>query len=1221
MDFVSCLKERVLILDGGLGTMIQKYGFNESDYRGREFMLHSQPLAGFNDVLNITKPSAISKIHNSYLEAGADIITTNTFNSNTISLSDYGLDKVSGLVRSLNREGVAIAKKAISEFEAKKGGRHFIAGSIGPTNRSASMSPDISKPEKRNVTYDKLYKGYKEQIEGLIEGGADILLFETFFDTLNLKAGLAAANEVMKEECRELPIMVSATISDKSGHLLSGQTIGAFVCAIDNFENIVSIGINCGFGPEDVYDFLKELSKNSSHYISCHPNAGLPDESGCYKVTPQNFKEKISSLLNTGLLNIVGGCCGTTPEHIAEIKNLIIGHTPYSPKNHTTEFRLSGNEIFEIDSDNPFIIVGERCNVAGSRKFLRLIKENKIEEAAEIAENEIIEGAKIIDINMDDPLLDAPHEMVRFIRYISAEPNIAKVPFMIDSSRWEVIEDALKNIQGKGIVNSLSLKEGEEIFIERAKRVKELGFALIVMAFDEKGQADTFERKIEICQRAYYILTKKCGYYPKDIIFDVNIMAIATGMPEHSKYALEFIRAVKWIKENLPGTRTSGGVSNLSFSFRGKNKIREYMHSVFLHHAIEHGMDMAILNPATRVNYNDIPKEIKDLIEDLILTGNAESESKLISLVLTEETIPKSSSEILDRNAIRVNDRLIEDMVTGNLKYLHLDLDQALQEFNNPLEIIQGPLMEGMKKVGDLFGEGKMYLPQVVKTARVMNTAVEYLKPFMPSKKDNEGNSKSQGKILIATVKGDVHDIGKNIVSTVLMCNNYEVVDLGVMVPTEEIIYKIKEIKPDILCLSGLITPSLSEMAHVVEEMEKEGINIPIMVGGAATSPLHTVLKIAPLYSGIVAHMADASKNPVAAQRLLDENLREGYIAELNEKNNKLRKSFIANQVKLVPFKVAKEKGSLNKKGYKPFAPKIVINKPLIISTSLKDILPFINWRMFLKAWNIQGDYVLDLPISFDIMSFENLKHIFKSQDNKRKEAFELLNTAKNLISEIISTGVFDGKCVIRIDSAESEIDSIKCNGKVFPMLRQQREDSQFLACSDYINSSSVNDFIGFFALTAGHCWNSLSEKYLNKGDKYSSLILQTLADRIAEATAEWLHYKVRTEYWGYSKENEDISRMMKGNYSGIRPAWGYPMLPDQSMIFETQDLLPYQEIGITITENGAMYPSASISGLYISNPAARYFMVGEIGEDQIKSYSKLRGLSEKRVKEILRQS
>ena len=910
MGLVEELKKRVLLLDGGLGTMIQKYGFTESDYRGREFLSHQKPLSGLNDILNLTKPSSIKKIHEAYLDSGCDIITSNTFNSNKISLADYGLENDSDLIRRINREGVSIAKEAIEDYRKRNSGNNplYVAGSIGPTNRSASMSPDISNPEKRNVTYDDLFEGYEVQIEGLIEGGADILLFETFYDTLNLKAGLAAAQHVMHKLDTRLPIMVSATISDKSGHILSGQTLEAFITTINDFEGVISIGLNCGFGPEDMSSYLEVISKYSNHYISCHPNAGLPDETGCYKMDPEDFKDKVAKLLETSLLNIIGGCCGTTPEHIFRIKKLVNEIEPYTPKELKEALRLAGNDVLIKKGHKDFMVVGERCNVAGSRKFLRLIKENNLEEASEIAKKEIEAGAEIIDINMDDPLLDSQAEMIKFIRYINSEPEVAKVPYMIDSSKWEVIENGLKNIQGKGIVNSLSLKEGEEEFIRKAGKVKELGFSLIVMAFDEKGQADTYKRKIEICERAYRLLTEKCGYKPDDIIFDVNIMAIATGIPEHSKYGIEFIRAVEWVKKNLPGVKTSGGVSNLSFSFRGKNKIREYIHSIFLHHAVASGLDMAIVNPGALPDYYSIPENIRNIIEDVLLTGDQKSEAMLLDLVL--DSNPEKSNEPIEekRKSLSVEERLKEDMVKGDLLHIKDDLEEALSGYDEPLKIIDGPLMDGMKTVGDLFGEGKMYLPQVVKTARAMNVAVDFLKPYIDEKKNDENSAKT-GKIVIATVKGDVHDIGKNIVATVLSCNNFEVIDLGVMVPSQEIIEKIKEENPDILCLSGLITPSLTEMANVVDELEKEGINIPAMVGGAATSGLHTLLHISPKYSGVVIHMNDASQNPIAAKKLLGEESRKSYLEELEKKNREIKESLSEKNQGIVSFKEATEKG------------------------------------------------------------------------------------------------------------------------------------------------------------------------------------------------------------------------------------------------------------------------------------------------------------------------
>lgn len=1202
MELKDLLERKVLILDGGLGTMIQKNGFGENDFRGREFISHPVSIGGFNDILNLTKPNSIKEVHLKYLEAGADIITTNTFNSNYISLSDYGLNKIEGLVKRLNRVGAILAKECVKEFNPNlKDKKIFVAGSIGPTNRSASLSPDITDPIKRNVEYDKLYEAYKEQISGLIEGGVDILLFETFFDTLNLKAGLDAAESMMESKGLSLPIMVSATVSDNSGHLLSGQNLAAFVTTINDYKNIISIGLNCGFGPDRMLQHMEEISRFSNHFISCHPNAGLPDETGAYAVSSSDFQKEVDKLMKSGKINIIGGCCGTTPEHISLLSDIVKKYKPYIPSDNLAGLRLSGNEVLIHKNDEGLLIIGERCNVAGSRKFLRLIKEQKLEEAAEIAKVEIEAGAKVIDINMDDPMLDAPLEMKSFVRYISSEPEIAKVPFMIDSSNEEVIMTALKNIQGKGIVNSLSLKEGEEIFISRAKRVKELGFALIVMAFDEKGQAESYERKVEISHRAYKILTEKCGYNPEDIIFDVNVMAIATGIPEHSRYAIEFLRAVEWIKANLPGAKTSGGISNLSFSFRGKNKIREYMHSVFLYHAVKVGLDMAIVNPSAMIDYHTIPEDIKTIIEDVILTGNQESENKLLKLVVSEEKPGKNAIDNFDRNSLSLEDRIKDNMVKGELKYVESDLKDALEKGMDPLSIIDGPLMSGMKEVGKLFGEGKMFLPQVVKTARVMNVAVDYLKPFLL--KDNEGNKKgSGGTILIATVKGDVHDIGKNIVGTILACNGFEVVDLGVMVPSEQIISKIKDIKPDILCLSGLITPSLSEMITVVRTLEKEGVDLPVMVGGAATSPLHTLLKIAPNYSGHVFHMSDASQNPIAAKRLLNSSSKEDFLKEIKEKNDLILKAFKGKNPDLLTYKEALSKSENNKKEFKGNAEFKVsqdkFGKNIITDLKLKVILPLINWKMFFNAWKLHGIYTENFPHSLDDKDIESWISSFSDEVKpKAMQALDLYRETIKILDEIESAGIFNGKALYRIESVKADDMNIYVADHIFPMLRQQGRESQCLSLTDYI---SDNDNIGFFVVTAGTGLNKFEKEYKEKGDEFRSLIVQALGDRIAEASAEWLQRNVA---------------------EGIRPAWGYPMLPDQKMILNTKDFIPFEEMGIRLTENGAMEPSSSVSGLFIANKKAKYFVLGNIGEDQLKDYAERRGMETETMRILLRQN
>ncbi|MCH5232465.1 MAG: methionine synthase [Muribaculaceae bacterium] len=1205
------LKERILLLDGGLGTMIQKNGFQENDFRGREFLKHPLPLFGCNDILNLTKPQAIQKIHEDYLRSGADIITTNTFNANSISLKDYGLDSNPELVKRINREGVMLARNAISSFEIdKKPSKHFVAGSIGPTNRSVSMSPDITDPEKRNITYDILYNAYRDQIEGLIEGGTDLLLFETFYDTLNLKAGLDAANQIMAEKGVKLPIMVSATVSNNAGYLLTGQSLPAFITSISGYDNdnIISIGLNCGFGPEEMSGFIEEISNFSPHYISCHPNAGLPDENGSYNFTPNQFVSGIKKILDTGKINILGGCCGTTPQHIAILKELLSSYKPYSPLSTRNGLSLSGNEIFTI-KPGTFTLVGERCNVAGSKKFLRLIKENNLEEAIEIAGMQVKQGAGILDINMDDPLLDGKNEIVRFIRYIESEPLIAKSPLMIDSSNWDIIETALKNIPGKGIVNSLSLKEGEEVFLKRAKRVKELGFALIVMTFDEKGPGDTYERKIEICQRAYTLLREKCGFKPEDIIFDVGVMAIATGMPEHAMYASNFIRAVEWIKLNLPGALTSGGISNLSFSFRGKNRIREILHSIFLHHAIKAGLDMAIVNPAALPEYSEIERNLRELIEDVLLTGNQESETALLNLVLEPEKKNATNSDFpTPPSDISVEQRLQNAMISGELKNLTYDLDEALAKYNgNVIDIVEGPLMEGMKTVGDLFSEGKMFLPQVIKTARVMNSAVEYLKPHLQN--INSDSQSKSGKIVIATVKGDVHDIGKNIVATVLNCNNYEIIDLGVMVPPEKIVEAIKIEKPDILCLSGLITPSLSEMRIVIDTLEKEKIDIPVIVGGAATSKLHTALKIAPYYSGIVIHAEDASKNPVMASELLNENKRENYIHGIKEEYRKLRNKNDAN-ARLIPYnQLLQEAKICEGLFHKPTKPAVEIGKPIFFDLKNPEIICLINWKMFFHAWKLTGSYLKDFPFSTDEVECEKWLTSLKDDDLKRgEEALELYKVAKAEIEEILTSPGFDGKAVLVFKVAYSDEKNIYTGSVTLPMLRQQTRDSQLLSCCDFINKKDTEiDYIGFFALTAGEIWNKKAEQYEAKGDKYRAMIIRTLADRYAEASSEWLHAKVKKELWGYGT-------------GGIRPAWGYPMLPDQELIHTTVNILPYEKIGIRLTENGAMYPQASVSGLYISNKDSRYFIVGEIGEDQITDYAHRRRIEVSKMKRLLRQ-
>lgn len=1191
------LRNKILVLDGAIGTMVQKNGFKEEDFRGREFINHPVSLFGFNDLLNLTKPNSIKKIHTAYLEAGANIISTNTFNSNSISMKDYGLDD-ENYVKRINREGVKIAREAVEEInERRKDPFIFIAGSVGPTNRSASLSPDITNPLLRNVSYDELYGAYVTQIGSLVEAGVDLILLETFFDTLNLKAAIGAANQVFKERNLQLPIMVSATVSDNSGRILSGQTLQAFIASISQLDNIISIGINCGFGPERMKEYVQEIRKINPVYTSCHPNAGLPDEGGCYDVTIEDFCLSIKEMLSDGLLNIVGGCCGTTPAYIKALSELVKSYQPSYPIENKEILRLSGLDELTVDKD--FLIVGERCNVAGSAKFLRLIKDRQFEEASIIAKDEIKKGAKVIDINMDDPLLDAEHEMVDFIRYILAEPEVAKVPFMIDSSKWEVIESALKNIQGKGIVNSLSLKEGEEIFIKKAQKVRELGFALIIMAFDEKGQADTFERKIEVAERAYKILTEKCGYKPEDIIFDVNIMTIGTGMTEHSRYAIDFLRAVEWIKQNLPGAKTSGGVSNLSFAFRGKNKIREYMHVIFLHHAKKAALDMAIINPSQNTLYSEIPTQLRNLIEDIIFDRHPESLEKLIEIANSDELGKKDIKKDREINPMTISEQLEQDMIQGEILGLNEHLVIALNEFKDPIKIIEGPLLSGMKKVGEHFGKGEMFLPQVVKTARSMKKAVDILTPYIENSKEKKTGEKA-GKVLIATVKGDVHDIGKNIVATVLACNNYEVIDLGIMVPGEKIVETALKEKPDIICLSGLITPSLGEMVETVRQLTKAGIKVPVMVGGAATSSLHTALKIDPEYEGVVLHMADASQNPISSSLLLNHEKREEYVEEINKRHQEIRQKKNA-QNKILPFnQVLREVSKQNRNNQPPQILKIKEGSPLKFDIALNDIIPLINWKMFFLAWKIQGINIDDIREMEGKTNEESLSTI--KNEHKKLEALQLYLTAREILQNLLETNKFDGKAIVSFQKGRGDEKNIYISDKTIPMLRQQKEGSEFLSCSDFIGKGD-NQYIGLFSATAGRYMYNWAIQETNKGDDYKALVIQTLADRLVEATSEWLQQKISSEVMAAS----------------IRPAWGYPMLPDQTLIHLVKDFLSFEAIEVEITETGALFPPASVSGLYFGDPNAKYFMVGEIGEDQIVDYAERRKMSPDKVKSILR--
>ena len=1205
----SILKERILILDGGLGTMIQGYGLTEDDYRGRRFADFSIPLKGNYDLLSITCPDIIRGIHRQYLDAGADIFSTNTFNANAVSLGDYGMES---LVHEINLKAAKLGRTLADDYMREHTNRTvFVAGSIGPTNKTASMSPNVNDPAFRAVSYMDMYHTYYEQVDALCDGGVDILLFETTFDTLNVKAGLDAALQMMQDKGRELPIMLSLTLSGKGGRTFSGQTLSALLASVQHIP-LMSIGLNCSFGAAEMKPYLKELADMAPYYISAHPNAGLPNQFGLYDETPESMAMQIKEFVDEGFVNVIGGCCGTTPAHIAQFPALIKEAKPHRPVRHPDTLWLSGLELIEVKPENKFVNIGERCNVAGSRKFLRLIKEKNYEEALTIARKQVDAGAQVIDINMDDGLLDATQEMKTFLNLIASEPDIARVPVMIDASKWEVIEQGLMCVQGKSIVNSISLKEGEAVFLKHAERIRRLGAAAIVMAFDEQGQADAYERKIEICERAYRLLTERISFPPQDIIFDPNVLAIATGMPEHNGYGLDFIRAVSWIKQHLPGAKVSGGISNLSFSFRGNNYVREAMHAVFLYHAIRAGMDMGIVNPSTTVMYEDIAPAFRVLLEDVIFARRPEATDELIEKAQTinhEHLTMNNYSRTADKQEkdgwreLLVEERLENALIKGVSDYLEDDLQEALLRYERAVHIIDGPLMNGMKRVGELFGEGKMFLPQVVKTARTMKKAVDILQPYIERDKSTLGVSKA-GKIVIATVKGDVHDIGKNIVSIVLACNNYEVIDLGVMVPADRIIETVIREKPDLLCLSGLITPSLEEMIQVVKAMQKAGRQIPILIGGATTSKIHTALNIAPHYDYPVVHVTDASQNPIVASCLLNRLTSVKYIQDLNKEYEQIRVA--AGQQKAILVSLAEAR--LNKPvidwgSYRPVVPAQKGVHDLLIPPA--DIIPYINWSYFFKAWGLSGRY-------------DTLLQIRNSGDNRgnggngEKSALSIFNDAQALLQKLTN----DSNCYCHARygffEAVSDGDDIIIGRMRIPTLRQQlyKERNVYQSLSDYIMpvSEGRTDYLGAFVVTAGNGFEALKEHCEKEQDTYRQMLLQLLSDRLAEATSEYLHQLVRKELWGYvGDESSAISDLFKGNYQGIRPAAGYPSLPDQGIIFTLDKLLQFNKAGVSLTENGAMTPSSSIAGLYFAHPQARYFMIGQISEEQLHNYASRR--------------
>jgi 5-methyltetrahydrofolate--homocysteine methyltransferase len=1211
------LQRRVLLLDGAMGTLIQQYKLSESEYRGERFINHTHDLKGDIDVLSITKPDIIKKIHKEYIDAGADIIETNTFNANRISQADYKLEEH---VAEMNKAAAILARQASDEHNKVNPEKPvFVAGSIGPTNKTASISPDVNDPGYRAITFDELVYAYAEQAEALIDGGVDILLIETVFDTLNAKAALFAIEEIFRKKDIHLPVMISVTITDASGRTLSGQTIEAFLNSV-SWANPLSIGINCALGARALKPYVEELSKKAPFFISTHPNAGLPNQFGSYDDSPGKMSEELKEFLEAGIVNIIGGCCGTTPDHIRAFAKLAAIYPPRKIPAVAVETRLSGLEPLTISKKSNFVNIGERTNVAGSIKFARLIREEKYEEALSVAREQVEGGAQVLDICMDDAMLDAEKCMVRFLHLLASEPDIAKVPVMIDSSKWQVIESGLKCVQGKSIVNSISLKEGDGIFIEQARKIRQYGAAMVVMAFDENGQADSFERRIEICQRAYRILTEKVKIRPEDIIFDPNVLAIATGIEEHNNYAVDFIRATAWIKENLPHAKVSGGISNLSFAFRGNNRIREAMHSVFLYHAINSGLDMGIVNPSMLEVYDEIPADLLEKIEDVVLNRRPDATERLITFANTVRQTEKKEEKPDEWRNAPVEERLKHALIKGIIDFISDDVLEARSYYPRAINIIEGPLMDGMTIVGDLFGAGKMFLPQVVKSARVMKKAVATLLPFIEEEKiaDNLSGSGSAGKILLATVKGDVHDIGKNIVGVVLACNNYEVIDLGVMVPTEKIIQAANEHKADIIGLSGLITPSLEIMVDIAKRLGEKGFNTPLLIGGATTSKIHTAVKIEPHYHAPVIHVKDASRSVGVVNNLLSPELRYSYISQIKKEYEELRKTYsdVKSQTQYIRLEDARSnrlKIDWNKTViFKPNTTGIIVYDDF----PLGEIREYINWMFFFIVWQIRGKFP-------ELLNDPKIGH----------EARKLFDDANKLLDIIINEKLLKASGVIGIFPANSTGDDIEVYAddtrkKViarFINLRNQEQKSNGspnLCLADFIapRSSGIIDYIGAFAVTAGHGIEKIIAAFEKKLDDYQIIMTKALADRLAEAFTELIHLKIRKELWGYAAdENLTIDELLLERFQGIRPAFGYPACPDHS---EKQTLFSLLDVekntGIKLTESFSMYPAASVSGLVFANAESRYFFVGNVSKDQIIDYAKRKNTSVENIEKLL---
>ncbi len=1207
-DLKLLLQKRILILDGAMGTMIQRYNLQEDEFRGERFAHHPCDVKGNNDLLSLTQPRIISDIHRAYFEAGADIVETNTFNGTSIAMADY---QMTDLVYELNKTSAQLARSVADEFTLNTPEKpRFVAGILGPTNRTASLSPDVNNPGFRNITFDGLVEAYLEAIAGLVDGGVDILLVETIFDTLNAKAALFAIQHYLDQQGIELPVMISGTITDASGRTLSGQTTEAFWNSLSHIQPL-SIGLNCALGAAQLRQYIEELSTVATSYISAHPNAGLPNEFGEYDESPETMAQQIKEWAESGFLNIVGGCCGTSPAHIKAIAEAVENITPRQIPKNQHHCRLSGLEPFNITPESLYVNVGERTNVTGSARFARLIQQNDYDTALEVAKQQIENGAPVIDINMDEGMLDSEQAMVTFLNLVAAEPDISRVPIMLDSSKWQVIEAGLKCIQGKGIVNSISLKEGEDKFLEQAKLIRRYGAAVIVMAFDEVGQADTRERKREICIRSYELLTEKAHFPPEDIIFDPNIFAIATGIDEHNNYAVDFINATQDIKQALPHALISGGVSNVSFSFRGNNPVREAIHAVFLYHAIKAGMDMGIVNAGQLAIYDDLPEALRERVEDVVLNRRDDATERLLEIAENyrgdgSSTQPK---EDLAWRDWPVKKRLQHALVKGIADYIEQDTEEARLMLPQPLEVIEGPLMDGMNVVGDLFGEGKMFLPQVVKSARVMKKAVAYLMPFIEAAKDKNNTISNNGKILMATVKGDVHDIGKNIVGVVLQCNNFEIIDLGVMVPAATILETAQREQVDIIGLSGLITPSLDEMVHIAKEMERLGFEKPLMIGGATTSLIHTAVKIEPHYHGCSVYVKDASRAVGVAQRLLSVDSRDKFVAEVKADyetkrlRHKGRKS-TRRQLTLADARANKTK--IDWSHYQAIKPR-QLGVQVLNEYPLTDLVERIDWTPFFKSWELAGRYP---GILQDEIVGEHATHLFRdAKAMLTKIVDEKWLTARAVYGFFPANSVGDDDIELYQDDRRQNV------MMTLHSLRQQTErppGRPNAALADFIapKNSGVEDYIGAFAVTAGIGIESHIARFEEDHDDYHSIMLKALADRLAEAFAERLHELVRKQYWGYAADEVlDNDALIEEKYQGIRPAPGYPACPDHTEKGLLWQLLePEKNAGITMTDSYAMLPTAAVSGFYFAHPESRYFGLGKIERDQVEDYAERKG-------------